>query len=94
MRRLMIPMLAVAILAGAAGTSRAQAPGSTPNTLTLAEGAPRPAARIADVAWLTGRWTGEGLGGQSEERGATRRAARWSPTSGSSRTASPCSTRS
>ena len=40
---------------------------STPNTLKLAEGAPRPPARVADLAWLTGRWTGEGLGGSIEE---------------------------
>ena len=39
----------------------------TPNTVRLAEGAPRPAAKIADVAWLTGAWTGEGLGGTVDE---------------------------
>ena len=42
-------------------------PGSTPNTIRLADGTPRPAARIADLSWLVGRWTGEGLGGQIDE---------------------------
>lgn len=41
--------------------------GSTPNTYRLAEGAPRPTAKIADMAWVTGAWTGEGLGGQVDE---------------------------
>lgn len=49
--------------------SLAQAPGgaSTPNTVRLAAGAPRPAARMADFSWLVGRWHGEGLGGVIEE---------------------------
>jgi hypothetical protein len=42
-------------------------PGSTANTLRLADGAPRPAAAISDVAWLAGSWTGEGLGGTVDE---------------------------
>lgn len=41
--------------------------GSTPNTFRLAEGAARPKATIADVAWATGVWAGEGLGGQVDE---------------------------
>lgn len=41
--------------------------GSTPNTLTLKEGATRTPAQVADFAWLAGRWTGEGLGGRVEE---------------------------
>lgn len=44
-----------------------QTPGSTPNTLRLSEGAARPAATIADAAWLAGKWTGEGLGGTVDE---------------------------
>jgi hypothetical protein len=34
---------------------------------TLAEGAASPPARVEDVAWLAGRWIGEGLGGCAEE---------------------------
>ena len=45
--------------------------GSTPNTLKLADGAPRPAARVADLAWLAGQWTGEGLGGRIDETWST-----------------------
>ena len=67
--------LAAALLAVAAPALplRAQAappPGTervTANTLRLAPDAPRPAARLADVAWLAGRWVGPGLGGESEE---------------------------
>ncbi len=34
---------------------------------TLKEGAASPPATIEDVAWLEGRWIGEGLGGCAEE---------------------------
>lgn len=60
-----VVVLALSMFA-AAGPA-AQAAGSTANTLTLAEGAPRPAATIADLAWLAGRWAGEGLGGALDE---------------------------
>ena len=39
----------------------------TPNTIRLAADAPRPKAQIADLAWLAGRWVGEGLGGTMDE---------------------------
>lgn len=41
--------------------------GSTPNTVRLADGAARPSATVSSLAWLTGRWKGEGLGGSVEE---------------------------
>ena len=41
--------------------------GPTPNTLSMAPGAERPKATIADMAWMQGRWQGEALGGNSEE---------------------------
>ena len=41
--------------------------GSTPNTIRLTDGAPRTPAKVSDLAWLVGRWTGEGLGGRVEE---------------------------
>lgn len=41
--------------------------GSTPNTMKLAPGAKSPAATIDDVAWLSGRWEGEFLGGAIDE---------------------------
>lgn len=40
---------------------------STENTLKLSEGEPGGKATVADMAWLAGAWTGEGLGGISEE---------------------------
>lgn len=41
--------------------------GSTPNTIRLVDGAERPRATVADLAWLAGSWTGEGLGGTVDE---------------------------
>ena len=64
MRTLLAMVVITAALAAPAG---AQPAGSTPNTLRLADGAPRPAAKAADFAWLEGRWQGEGLGGRVEE---------------------------
>jgi hypothetical protein len=34
---------------------------------SLAEGEASPPATVTDLAWLEGRWVGEGLGGQAEE---------------------------
>jgi hypothetical protein len=51
-------------------TAPAQEPQSqtqTPNTVRLAADAPRPKAQIGDLAWLAGRWVGEGLGGTMDE---------------------------
>lgn len=62
-----VMILLMAIAAGMATPAAGQTAGNTQNTVRLAEGAPRPAARIADVAWMTGRWQGEGLGGSTEE---------------------------
>jgi hypothetical protein len=39
----------------------------TSNTIRLPPGAPRPAARIGDLRWLVGTWTGDGLGGTIDE---------------------------
>lgn len=65
----MQPILVLLLAALTAGVERpAQGtPGSTPNTLRLEAGAARPPARVADLAWLTGRWEGEGLGGTIDE---------------------------
>lgn len=60
----------IVLVAAAAVVAAAQSPadqGATPNTLTLKEGAPRTPAKVTDLAWLAGRWTGEGLGGRVEE---------------------------
>lgn len=40
----------------------------TANTLALPADAVRPKATLAAVAWLAGAWSGEGLGGVSEEQ--------------------------
>jgi hypothetical protein len=39
----------------------------TENTLKLSSGKEPPAAKIEDVNWLAGTWTGEAMGGFSEE---------------------------
>ncbi|MCB1037028.1 MAG: hypothetical protein KDD47_24590 [Acidobacteria bacterium] len=49
-----------------AGTSAAQST-KTPNTLSLDEAKPRPAAALDQVAWLAGPWEGEAFGGTFEE---------------------------
>ena len=61
-RSLLIAALALTLPVGAA----AQVPLSE-NTMRAEEGAPRPAATIADVGWLAGYWRGPGLGGDCEE---------------------------
>ncbi len=38
-----------------------------PEVRTLAEAAQSPQASIDEIAWLAGRWKGEGLGGKAEE---------------------------
>jgi hypothetical protein len=48
-----------------------QAIRNSENTLRLPEDVPSPRARIQDLAWLAGYWTGPGLGGDTEEM--------WSP---------------
>lgn len=53
----------------------AQSPHSA-HTLKLDDGAKRPGANLADVAWITGHWRGEALGGVVEEV--------WSPPLGGS----------
>jgi hypothetical protein len=45
----------------------ALAAGQDVEVLSLAEGRSSPPARVEDVAWLAGRWIGEGLGGCAEE---------------------------
>ena len=69
----MLKAVLILVLAGAApGAFHEQTvPGSTPNTFRLADGAPRPAARVAHLAWLAGKWTAEGLGGTIEETWST-----------------------
>lgn len=59
-------LILIFLLAGQAGQSTV-VPGSTPNTLRLVDGAPRPGARVTEFSWLTGAWVGEGLGGAVEE---------------------------
>jgi hypothetical protein len=57
-------------------SARADEPGSTKNTLSLAPGTTPAKAKIEDVAWIAGHWKGAARGGVTEED--------WSgPTSGS-----------
>lgn len=59
---LMIAMLAVV------GISQVK---NTANTVKLADGAKSPAASINDIAWLSGNWSGTGMGGVSDETWGT-----------------------
>ena len=65
------PLAFVLVLAAATGgrsptTLSAQSP-LTANTVRLDSGAVSPPARVTEFALLTGRWTGEGLGGEVDE---------------------------
>lgn len=60
MKRLIAGFAFAAAMTGAAW-------GGEVEVRTLAKGARPPAAAIEDIAWLAGRWVGEGLGGVSEE---------------------------
>ena len=45
----------------------ASTPASAQQTRALAPGARSPAAKVSDLAWLVGEWTGEGFGAQLYE---------------------------
>lgn len=61
-----LPLLLL-LLPACAGPWDHLAPLPEPCVLSRAEGAPAPAATLADLHWLPGRWVGEGLGGAVEE---------------------------
>ena len=64
----MRPFLIILALTLPAFSASAQQPVSvTQHTLRLAPGQLSPPATIADVAFLSGHWTGDGLGGRFEE---------------------------
>ena len=70
-------LLATLLMVGTAHSSfgihaPALAQGTTSNTLRLAEGNPRPAAKVADPAWLAGRWTAKGSADRRKRHGANR----------------------
>lgn len=60
---LCLPLLLLAAAARPAASQSAL----TEHTLRLDDGGPRAEAAVADVAWLAGRWLGEGLGATVEE---------------------------
>ena len=59
--------LAIALAAAALATPAAAQERQTQHTFKERPGAARPPATIADMAWLAGHWTGQALGGTSEE---------------------------
>ncbi|HVS33894.1 MAG TPA: DUF6265 family protein [Thermoanaerobaculia bacterium] len=58
---------ALAILALVVSATAAAQEKVTEHTVRLAADATPPKASVADMAWLAGRWTGDGLGGRTEE---------------------------
>ena len=60
-------LLLLSLVPTAAHAQESQIQPQTANTIRLAPGAPRPKAQIAELAWLAGRWEGEGLGGSIDE---------------------------
>lgn len=67
MRRAVHERLLVIVVACFCAAAAAAQERQTENTVKLSPGQKPPAATIADMAWLEGHWTGEGLGGVSEE---------------------------
>jgi hypothetical protein len=63
----LIATLLTLVVGVAAVPGRQVTTGGSPNTIRLAEGAPRPPGSVGQLAWLTGRWQGHGLGGSVEE---------------------------
>ena len=59
--------IAFALVAVLAATPLCGQERLTEHTLELSDGAHGAAASIEDFAWLAGRWTGDGLGGRTEE---------------------------
>ncbi len=70
---LVIPVFFGAILVGSAKTADGQSPPSG-HTLKLDKPENAAKAKVADLAWMQGRWTGKAFGGEAEEV--------WSPTLG------------
>ncbi len=65
-----------ALVSTAAPAETRQTEQITENTLRLSGGQAAPAARAIDLAWLTGLWVGEGMGGVVQEV--------WAPPAGGS----------
>lgn len=63
----MVLLFILTLLTGGQAGQSTVVQGSTPNTLRLVDGAPRPGARVTEFSWLTGAWVGEGLGGEVDE---------------------------
>jgi hypothetical protein len=61
--RLCLASLIAILLASASFAQNAP----EPQTRRRTPGAPIPTATIDEMAWLAGRWTGDGLGGRTEE---------------------------
>jgi hypothetical protein len=64
MNRSILCAITAAILSLGVAVSQDNKPAQT---MRLKEGAERPKAKVADLAWLEGRWVGKGLGGTVEE---------------------------
>jgi hypothetical protein len=62
-----LPMTRILILVSLLLCPALHAEEPPPRTMRLAEGAASPPATVADLAWLSGYWQGEGLGGSCEE---------------------------
>lgn len=67
-----LALLMTLMVVGGSGLSAAPPSSSdviknSENTLRLADGASSPKAQIEQLAWLSGYWTGVGLGGETEE---------------------------
>ncbi len=60
-------ILSLLIIFFVMSVAQAAAAGPDVGLRSLASGQKSPPATIEDIAWLAGRWTGEGLGGSSEE---------------------------
>lgn len=66
-RHIWTSLMILGLAGSAAAQETARFENRTPNTLAGSAEVPSPRATLQDMGWFAGNWTGDGLGGVSEE---------------------------